>query len=262
MCPKDAKISLLSISFCYALSLSLSVFVCCLCNTRAVHPRFAWFLLCCSWVQKLIKLFQPSLLFSRGQFFSGFKWFLNGSKKVTLPVTSWTKSRTNLGQFLLRLALITGYFRFFFFFFLKVFIPWFIPYLYARSYLFFPLPVLSSPGVRLSYLSVFAGSLVTALAVACSRYTTLQNERKVYLSRFQKHLNSMKDFKVDIMRHIVDFCLFPFLFSIIQVYNSIKIAVFPIVSFAIFSGIFSGKDISRLDLCTGGILLRYHTGIH
>lgn len=83
MCPKDAKISLLSISFCYALSLSLSVFVCCLCNTRAVHPRFAWFLLCCSWVQKLIKLFQPSLLFSRGQFFSGFKWFLNGSKKVT-----------------------------------------------------------------------------------------------------------------------------------------------------------------------------------
>lgn len=117
MCPKDAKISLLSISFCYALSLSLSVFVCCLCNTRAVHPRFAWFLLCCSWVQKLINLFQPSLLFSRGQFFSGFKWFLNGSKKVTLPVTSWTKSRTNLGQFLLRLALITGYFRFFFFFF-------------------------------------------------------------------------------------------------------------------------------------------------
>lgn len=261
MCPKDAKISLLSISFCYALSLSLSVFVCCLCNTRAVHPRFAWFLLCCSWVQKLIKLFQPSLLFSRGQFFSGFKWFLNGSKKVT-SCDQLDKVQDKPGIVSSEVSPHYWLLSLFFFFFLKVFIPWFIPYLYARSYLFFPLPVLSSPGVRLSYLSVFAGSLVTALAVACSRYTTLQNERKVYLSRFQKHLNSMKDFKVDIMRHIVDFCLFPFLFSIIQVYNSIKIAVFPIVSFAIFSGIFSGKDISRLDLCTGGILLRYHTGIH
>lgn len=149
MCPKDAKISLLSISFCYALSLSLSVFVCCLCNTRAVHPRFAWFLLCCSWVQKLIKLFQPSLLFSRGQFFSGFKWFLNGSKKVTLPVTSWTKSRTNLGQFLLRLALITGYFRFFFFFFKRfLFHGLFHIYMHGLTFffrfLFFPLLALDS----------------------------------------------------------------------------------------------------------------------
>lgn len=178
-------------------------------------------------------------------------------KKVTLPVTSWPKSRTNLGQFLLRLALITGYFCFVFF---KGF--------YSMVYSIFICMVLPFFSASCSFLSWRQLPQCVCRQLGHCSGCRLQQmhysvEREEGLSKqFPETFKQLKDFKVDIMRHIMDFCLFPFLFSILQVYNSIKIAVFPIVSFAIFSGIFSGKDISRLDLCTGGILLRYHTGIH
>lgn len=51
-------------------------------------------------------------------------------------------------------------------------------FLHSGTYFFFLLPVLSPPGIWLSHLSVFAGSMFTALGIICSRYTVLQENRK------------------------------------------------------------------------------------